>query len=84
MQVDAGEFVERLRGQIETLAESGLDYSYSDMLAIYDRACVKALVAAHNGRGRELTPQQRGARTRAENRKKAEEQVKAAPEEKAS
>lgn len=70
MQVDAGLFIETLRDGLEQLTDDNVDYTAGDILALFDRASVKALVGSRgNGSARqELTPQQRGARTRAKNR----------------
>jgi len=68
MQVDVGEFIDRLRGTMEELTEIGLAYNYDEMFWIFDRACVKVLVAGHRETKPQLTSGQKAAATRARNR----------------
>lgn len=68
MQVD----IEVLREKLETLTDDGSKYSWSDLFAVFDRACVLALGESTNGT-KELTRGQRAAATRARNKKAAAE-----------
>lgn len=73
MTVEAGELIEKLRTEVlEGLEQAELDEG--DVMAVFDRACVKVLVATHNGHGKELTRGQKAAATRAANRAKESEQ----------
>lgn len=72
MQVDAGEFIGKLRDRLALALSSDPAPAHADnykIMAAFDRACVAALVEEHED-SKELTPQQRGARTRAANRQK--------------
>ena len=81
MQVDAGEFIDRLRETMEELTEIGLAYNYDEMFGIFDRACVKALVAGHRETKPQLTSGQKAAATRARNRaERLRQQANGAPQ----
>lgn len=72
MQVRAGEFIGKLRDRLALALSSDPAPAHADnykIMAAFDRACVAALVEEHED-SKELTPQQRGARTRAANRQK--------------
>jgi len=78
MQVDAGEFIGKLRDRLALKLEDGVD-----VMAAFDRACVEALTEEHQERKavNGLTPGQKAAKTRARNRKlRLEEARKEAPQ----
>lgn len=67
MQVDAGELIEQLREKF-VVDIDGME-TEAEAVAVFDRACVKILVAVHNGQGKkELTSGQKAAITRKANR----------------
>lgn len=68
MQVD----IEVLREKLETLTDEGAEYGFTELFAVFDRACVLALGANGNGT-KELTRGQRAAATRARNRKEKQQ-----------
>jgi hypothetical protein len=51
MKVDHGNLIEALRDRISELASEGVDYTASDIIAIFDRASVQALVQLHRDGG---------------------------------
>lgn len=66
MLVEAGELIEQLRA-IFAVDIDGME-TEREAVAVFDRACVKVLVATHNGQGKkELTQGQKAAITRAKN-----------------
>lgn len=69
MQVDAGEFIGKLRDRLAVKLDNH-DYN-EQIMGAFDRSCVEALVEEHK---EQLTPQQRGARTRKANREKQAKQ----------
>lgn len=69
MQVDAGDFINKLRERLALKLDEGVHGG--DILGAFDRSCVQVLVEEHK---EQLTPQQRGARTRKANREKREKQ----------
>lgn len=79
MTVDAGELIEQLRS-IFTVDIDGME-TEQEAVAVFDRACVKVLVATHNGKTTELTRGQRAAATRAKNRKEKAAQSATEPAE---
>lgn len=64
MQVDAGEFIDKLRERFALKIE-GDDHG---ILAAFDRSCVEVLVDGHEKAKNGLTPGQKAAATRAKNK----------------
>ncbi len=64
MQVDAGEFIGKLRDRLALRIDVGLHAG--DIMAAFDRSCVEVLVDEHQEKP--LTSGQKAARTRARNR----------------
>lgn len=65
MQVDAGEFINKLRERLALKLDEGMHGG--DILGAFDRSCVQVLVEEHREQ-KELTSGQKAAQTRARNR----------------
>lgn len=66
MQVDAGEFINKLRDRLAVKLDT---HDYTDqIMGAFDRACVQVLVDEHESHKQELTSGQKAARTRKANR----------------
>lgn len=66
MQVDAGDFINKLRERLALKLDEGMHGG--DILGAFDRSCVQVLVEEHKEQKTELTSGQKAARTRKANR----------------
>lgn len=69
MQVDAGEFINKLRERLALKLDEGMHAG--DILGAFDRSCVQVLVEEHREQ-KELTSGQKAAKTRKANREARE------------